>query len=374
MKTILMAICGLSPQVITETLFALNQTGRTVEAIHIITTQLGKEKILSTLLEPGAGYYFRYLREYEQEIRAIDFGPPTVHTVCDEQGREIPDIRDEADNEQLLRICLELTFRFTRNPETAVYFSVAGGRKTMSSCLALAAQMYGRSQDRLFHVLVSPEFEGNPDFFYPPKNSRLIELKDEKGNPYFKETRFAEISLIHLPFVSIRERLGERYLKKPFDPATLMMSLVREDRVRLVINLVQKKVIYQGIELDMMPSRLAFYAFFIMLKKECVLSVPSCNRCTECFLDLEGIFKNQKKIVDLYSKLAGNRPLEEMSDTGIVNLNADNFTMYKSKIHKELQNHFGLYALKDLGITSIGKRPNTHFGIGMDKGNIEIVY
>ena len=91
----------------------------------------------------------------------------------------------------------------------------------MSSCLALAAQMYGRSQDRLFHVLVSPEFESHPDFFYPPKTSRLLELRDEKGNPYYKESRYAEINLVHLPFVSIRERLGQEYLKKSLDPATL---------------------------------------------------------------------------------------------------------------------------------------------------------
>jgi CRISPR-associated protein (TIGR02584 family) len=374
MKNILLAVCGLSPQVITETLFALQQTGRTVDAIHIITTQQGKARILATLLEPGAGYYFRYLREYEQEIRRIDFGPPTIHIVCDGQEREIPDIRDETDNEQLLRICLDLTFRFTKDPETTVYFSLAGGRKTMSSCLALAAQMYGRSQDRLFHVLVSPEFESHPDFFYPPKISRLLELRDEKGNPYLKETRYAELTLVHLPFVSIRERLGEKYLKKPMDPATLMMSLVREDQTRLVINLLHKKVIYRGRELDMMPARLALYAFFAMVKKECPLLVNSCSRCSECFLDLEGIFTHQNKIADLYSKMAVNRPLEEMSDTGIVNLNADNFTMYKSKIHKDLQTSFGLYALKDLEIASTGKRPNTRYGIRIDRGKIEIVY
>ena len=87
MKTILLAVCGLSPQVITETLFALHQTGRTVEAIHIITTRRGKEKILASLLEPAAGHYFQYLREYEQEIRSIDFGPPTIHTLVNEQGQ-----------------------------------------------------------------------------------------------------------------------------------------------------------------------------------------------------------------------------------------------------------------------------------------------
>lgn len=374
MKTILLAVCGLSPQVITETLFALHQTGRTVEAIHIITTRRGKEKILASLLEPAAGQYFKYLLEYEQEIRSIDFGPPTIHTLTDEHGREIEDIRDEKDNEQLLRLCLDLTFRFTRDPESAVYFSVAGGRKTMSSCLALAAQMYGRSQDRLFHVLVSPEFEGNPDFFYPPKNSRLIELRDEKGNPYYKETRYAEITLVHLPFVSIRERLGQEYLKKPLDPATLMMSLVREEQSRLVINLLHKKIIYRGIEFDMMPARLALYAFFAMEKKECSLPREDCQGCTECFLDIQGIFAAQERIKGQYLKLADKRPVEEMSDSGIVELSADNFNMYKGKIRKELRDRLGLYALKDLDIISVGRRPNTRYGIGMDKGKIEIVY
>jgi CRISPR-associated protein Csx14 len=374
MKTIFLAVCGLSPQVITETLFGLHQTGRTVEAIHIITTQRGKEKILATLLEPGAGYYFRYLHEYEKEIRSIDFGPPTIHTLTNEQGRELEDIRDETDNEQLLRMCLELTFRFTSDPTSAVYFSLAGGRKTMSSCLALAAQMYGRSQDRLFHVLVSPEFEGNPDFFYPPKNSHLIELRDEKGNPYYKETRYAEINLVHLPFVSIRERLGREYLKKPLDPATLMMSLVREDQTRLVINLLHKKVTYRGIELDMMPARLALYVFFAMKKKECSLPKESCQGCTECFLDIQGIFADQERIKGQYLKLADKRPVEEMGDGGIVDLSADNFNMYKGKIRKDLRDRFGLYSLKDLDIVSAGRRPNTRYGIGMDKRKIEIVY
>jgi CRISPR-associated protein (TIGR02584 family) len=375
MKNILLAVCGLSPQVITETLFALHQTSRTVDAIHIITTQLGKERILTTLLEPGSGKYFQYLHEYEREIRSIDFGPPTIHTLCDDRGREIPDIRDEADNERLLNLCLDLTFRFTKDPDTAVFFSVAGGRKTMSSCLALAAQMYGRSQDRLFHVLVSPEFENHPDFFFPPKVSRLLELRDEKGNPYLKETRYAEVTLVHLPFVSIRERLGEKYLKKPFDPATLMMSLVREDQVRLVVHLVQKKVIFRGLELDMMPARLALYAFFVLLKKECIRENPGCLRCTDCYLGLDEILTHhQKRIADLYRKLAGSRPLEEMSDSGILKLDADNFNMYKSRIRQDLLRGFGLYALKDIDIASVGKRPNTRYGIPLDKEKIEWVY
>ncbi|MBW1847780.1 MAG: hypothetical protein JRJ27_11675 [Deltaproteobacteria bacterium] len=35
---------------------------------------------------------------------------------------------------------------------------------------------------------------------------------------------------------------------------------------------------------------------------------------------------------------------------------------------------FGSYILKDLEIASVGMRPNTRYGILMDKSRIEIVY
>jgi len=63
-----------------------------------------------------------------------------------------------------------------------------------------------------------------------------------------------------------------------------------------------------------------------------------------------------------------------MSDTGIINLNSDNFNTYKAKIKGNLLGRFGPYALKELEIASKGTRPNTQYGIMMDKARIEIVY
>ncbi|MBW1910795.1 MAG: TIGR02584 family CRISPR-associated protein, partial [Deltaproteobacteria bacterium] len=261
MKNILLAVTGLSPQVITETLYALHQNNRKVDAIHVITTRDGKERIYADLLGGKSGHYFRYLEEYGIEPSSIDFGHSNIHVIIDGHGNEIPDISNESDNEHLLRKCLELTFHFTSDPENCVLFSVAGGRKTMSSCLTLAAQMYGRNQDRLYHVLVSPEFESSRDFYYPPKKSRSIELKDKNGQPFFKETRYAEVNLIHIPLVSIRDQLAPDVLKEPRDPATLMLSLIKEEKYRLTINLISGKVIYKTTELDLMQSRMALYTF-----------------------------------------------------------------------------------------------------------------
>jgi len=374
MKNILLAVTGLNPQVITETLYALHQNNRYVDSIHVITTRDGKEKIYAELLGKSKGYYYRYLEEYNIDPDTINFGHRNVHVITDEHGIEIPDIVCESDNEQLLKKCLELTFHFTIDTEIAVFFSVAGGRKTMSSCLTLAAQMYGRPQDRLYHVLVSPEFESNRDFYYPSKESHTIELKDIQGQPFFKQTRYAQVNLIHIPFVSIREQLTTDMLREPKGPGSLLLSLIKEDAPRLTVNLISGKITCKKLELDMMPARIALYVFFAMQKKNCPLDTENCGNCTECFIDIQTVFKKQDHITDLYRKVCGTRPLNEMSDTGITNLSADNFNMYKGKIKGDLLNRFGPYALKELEIASVGTRPNTCYGILMDKAKIEIVY
>jgi len=194
--------------------------------------------------------------------------------VKDPHGIEIDDITGEEENEWLLRCCLEWAFRLTRDPSNAVFFSVAGGRKTMSACLMVAAQFYGRPQDRVFHVLVTPEFESNRDFFYPPKTSVPVELRDRNGQVFIKESKYATVNLVPLPFVSVRDQLSDDMLRRPKDPATLLLSLVREEPHLLTVDLTASRLIYKKRELDMMPARLALYAWFALHKKECKKRYP----------------------------------------------------------------------------------------------------
>jgi CRISPR-associated protein Csx14 len=373
MKNILLAATGLSPQVITETLFALHQQKREVHAIHLITTRQGKELVNANLLSPRDGRYYQYLREYDIDQRGIDFSVENVHTIKNSNGIDIDDITDEEENEWLLKKCLELTFSFTRDMNNAVFFSIAGGRKTMSACLMVAAQMYGRPQDRVFHVLVSPEFESNRDFYFPPGKSAPIELKDKEGQPYIKETKYARVNLVPIPFVSIRDQISNDLLNEPKDPATLMLSLVREKPYTLTVDIPVSKLRYKNLEIDMMPAKLALLAFFAMQKKECKKDLSSCRGCEDCFLDIKQVFDRQSQITALYKKIEGSREPSEMSDTGIIALNAENFNSYKTKIKKDLEKGFGLYALSELAIEPVGKKGETRYGIGIDRGKIRIV-
>ena len=374
MKRILLAVCGLSPQVITETLYALHQNYQPVDAIHVITTRDGKERIFAQLLSGRSGHYYRYLAEYGIDANSIDFGPDNIHVITDEHGNEIPDIVSESDNERLLGKCLELAFRFTADPATAVFFSIAGGRKTMSACLMVAAQMYGRPQDRVYHVLVSPEFESNRNFFYPPRKSKIIELLDANGQPFFKETKYAEINLVHIPFVSIRDRFSGEYLDSPKDPGTLLLSLIKEEEAKLTVNLLNLKVIYKHLEADLMPARLALYVFFVLQKKNCPKDVSSCGKCRECFMNIQEILGNQGVIADIYGRLRKHYYLGADRVSGIMKLDKENFNSYRSKVNADLRKIFGVHAVKDIGISPIGRRPNTRYGIKLDKSRIEVIY
>ena len=64
MRTTLLALCGLSPQVITETLYALIMEGKKPDAIKVITTREGKESINAHLLNPETGQFYQLLREF----------------------------------------------------------------------------------------------------------------------------------------------------------------------------------------------------------------------------------------------------------------------------------------------------------------------
>ena len=373
MKRVLLAVCGLSPQVITETLYALHQEGCLVDAIRVITTREGKTLINAYLLSPHDGKYYTFLRDYNIDPGKIDFSPHHVISVTDENGREIDDIADQEDNELFLKSCMEETFKLTQDPDCAVYFSIAGGRKTMGACLAIAAQCYGRPQDRIYHVLVSPEFESNRNFFYPPPLSVAVTLKDKNGHPYQKETRYAKITLVPMPFFSIRDRLVSDRLKEPNSPSSLFASLISEKRPELVIDMPEHKLWWKGKALEMMPARLALLTYFALLKKECRNDQLSCRRCHDCYKNIYEILKQSREIGNLYRRLSNHRYVLEMQDKGIQDLTKEYFNSLRSKIRKDIERGLGVNAAYEIAIMGVGSRPDTRYGIRVDKTKIRVV-
>lgn len=78
-RDILVAVVGLTPQVITETLYFLTQVRQppaSLAEIHVLTTRAGKEQVLTHLLAPSRGRF---------------------HTFCEEYGLDPPDFEKPSD-------------------------------------------------------------------------------------------------------------------------------------------------------------------------------------------------------------------------------------------------------------------------------------
>ena len=373
MKRLLLAVCGLHPQVITETLYALHQEGRMVDGLRLITTRKGKEACLAHLLEPGNGRFFSFLSEYGISLASVDFAPRHILVVTDDRGRELDDISSEEDNEAFLRVCMEEAFECTRDEEQTVFFSIAGGRKTMGACLALAAQIYARPQDRIFHVLVSPEFESSWDFFFPPAKSTRARLLDDKGQPFFKETKYARVTLAPMPFFPLRGRLTDRMLKRPEAPGALMLSVVKEKRAELIVDLILRTLTWKGFQLDLSPAHMALYAFFVLSKKQCIEGRETCRSCHECSIDYQSLNARQQEIARLHAMASAGGPAFVSSSSGIVSLSKENFNSYRAKINREIERRFGGVERERLGIMAVGKRPSTKYMIPLDRGRIRII-
>ena len=182
-----------------------------------------------------------------------------------------------------------------------------------------------------------------------------------------------QVNLINIPFVSIRKHISHENLRGVKDPGTLMLSLVQNVKPILRVDFILKKISYKNIEQDLMPAHLALYGFFAIQKKKCIKEIQTCRQCTDCYLKSFEILEKQPEITKIYKNLVGSMRINEMQGEGIINLDYENLRSLKSKIKKILETRFGTQALQDIEIASVDSRPDTRYGIRIDKSKLEIV-
>ena len=371
-RHVLLAVVGLSPQVITEALYALWDEGRPVDAVRCITTQTGAAAIYATLLARRNSPLDEFCRQYGIDRAALDFSLDAVEVLYRPTGEPMEDIVTEEDNEILLRACLELAHRLTADPDTAVSFLVAGGRKTMTSCLTLAAQCYGRAWDRIYHVLVSPEFENCRAFWFPPRESVPLQLRNSDGEVFYKETKYAQVTLVPIPFFSVRDLVEPALLDRPREPADLLQALVRNEPPVLEVSPDDGKVRFGRLEADLQPAHMALYTFFARRKLDC--DRPACADCTDCWLGAWEIANDHATaIARLYHDLPGSRTFDDRGAGTIACLSKENFRSFRTKTNRRLRGQLGTAAAELVKIASTGTRPDTRYGIPLDKTRIRIV-
>ncbi|MCG3158192.1 MAG: hypothetical protein DKINENOH_04833 [bacterium] len=203
-RHLLISVLGRTPQILTETLYALGVVRKIpISEIWVISTQEGQREAIDRLLHPEAGHFHQLKRDYPEALAPAVFTP--THILVARDGLlQVADIRQREHSEAFLELIMRVLWEKTALPEVALHCSLAGGRKTMSTYLALALQLLARPQDRLYHVLVDPpELENHPDFFYPPRKRKWLTLPQGRR----VDSRQARVHLVDIPFIRLRERL-----------------------------------------------------------------------------------------------------------------------------------------------------------------------
>lgn len=216
-RNILLCVAGLTPQIITETLYFLTQKrGERVDEIRVITTLPGQDKLLKSLLDPHEGKFFAFCRDYGIDPASIQFDRTSISAVQTSDGKTLDDIRlNEENNRTADRVC-EIVRELAKDDDARIHASAAGGRKTMGIFLASAMQLFGRRQDALSHVLVNEPFENHPEFFYPPPQAVMLDLKDRQGKVIGRvSTAEARVELADIPFVRLRGLLKDWLAELP---------------------------------------------------------------------------------------------------------------------------------------------------------------
>ncbi|WP_342674028.1 CRISPR-associated ring nuclease Csm6 [Candidatus Accumulibacter aalborgensis] len=351
-RRILVAVTGLSPQIVTETLYALAvapSARRFVPTeIHLITTRTGAEKARLALLSDDPGWFHRLCRDYA--LPPICFTTDTIHTLEDAAGKPLDDIRSPADNRRAADGITGIIRQLTADPDCALHVSIAGGRKTMGFFLGYALSLYGRPQDQLSHVLVSEPFEASIGFYYPTPSSRVLEMPGGR----LVDSALAQVTLAELPFVSLRHGLPEALLTGLASYNETVEAARRAlAPAELQIDLTARRIRAAGHEFGLPPAELALLSVFARraLRGEAPLPAPAKE-----FPDADW---KRRYLVEL-RWIAG--PLGDLDETERAlrkGMDGGYFSAHLSKLQKILRRQLGPAAEPYL-ISDGGTRPRRY--------------
>ena len=377
-KHILISLLGKTPQILTETLYALMvQQKIPISGVRVLTTEECLPAITANLLDSNSGKFYRFCRDWQIDSRQIKFNAQHI-LVAEDLGEKSYAPPDARQCEPLVNLILTELRALTSDPDTVLHCSLAGGRKTMSVYFAYALQFFGRGQDRLYHVLVQPQaFQNHQDFFYiPPQPQDLITAD---GNQI--STATAKIELIEVPYIRLRDRLAYLFNEKQLSFEKLVTMTQNElaqmpNLPPLEINLVTKRIKIGNRQINLSPIELAIYQYYAERTKNRPddISVKSYHSYFEY---AEGPFFPEaglKRLLTIYRGIAPYGTVERFEKTlDKGSLTFERACQYFSRIKRKIQGALQDDELAEYYIVSAVGRYRKCYGIKVDGAKIRIV-
>ncbi|MDQ6965188.1 MAG: CRISPR-associated ring nuclease Csm6, partial [Mariprofundales bacterium] len=327
------AVSGLSPQVLTETLYALLQRkGAIPDEVHLVTSSEGAERARLLLLSDTPGWFYRLCREYGLPEGCFHTG--RIHVLRDAAGAPMSDIRTPEDNAAAADGIIAVVRELTANADSAIHASIAGGRKTMGFYLGYAMSLFGRPQDKLSHVLVAEPYESLPDFFFPTQKKEIIYTRD--ATPL--DASQAQVWLAEIPFVRMRQGIPDALRKGAvsFSGVVEAASLAFQSP-SLHIDLGQRQLNMAIGSLRLPPADLAFYTWLARLQQQG-------SKGVRCPMDAVANLEYGQTVVDIYRRIhnfgiGGHDRTERVLSRG---MEKSYFEQRKSRINQALRLALGV--------------------------------
>lgn len=284
-SVVLVACVGTSPAVLTETVWALaHETVPVVpEKVVVITTSTGRDRVVSELLAGDDPVWSQMNKALFKNPDRIKLGTTDIRVIPDANNNEADDLRSADDNMRAADFMLRVLRQYTEDPDTVVCASIAGGRKTMSALMLSCMSLLGREDDKVYHVLTTPEaMSFRPKFYFPCKGSFEY---NEAGKTKKITGGKVKIELFEVPFVPIRGWFKEKYKGLPPSYERLV-GMIRSETPRAVV-FPSLEIDFDGVgNVRLLPSgrsvRLSAAEFVLL----CVIATgvdPSawCKRMTD---------------------------------------------------------------------------------------------
>lgn len=230
-KTVLVAVTGTSPSVLTETVWALykEKPDYLPDEIYVCSTSTGVDKVIEMRdrRTTGGSTVWQDLQKAVGKEMTLNFEP-----FLDKDGKQLADIKNSKD-QQLVADQLLDKVRSLKHPDSDVFrivCSIAGGRKSMSALMYAVMNLAGDVGDIITHVLVPDNVTACPDFFYPGQvNQKLMNRAGEEIT-----AKDVQVELAEIPFVPLRSLLGDKQRSKA---KGTFATLVKRARAELVVDM-----------------------------------------------------------------------------------------------------------------------------------------
>ncbi|WP_064604467.1 CRISPR-associated ring nuclease Csm6 [Photobacterium sp. J15] len=263
MKNILLSTTGTSPQVLTETLYAIHTSGKPFpDEIYVITTRSTRQMLMNGLFRDG---HLNALKE-EYQLPDFKFTEDHIWLIEDDNGQPIDDAKSIIDQTYMADFITRKVYQLTQKDDVAIHASLAGGRKTMAFYFGYAMSLLGREQDTLSHVFVNDDFEFVRDFWYPTRQPKWIAGKHGQGEV---DTSQAVVTLAEIPFVRMRQSVNPQLIESmgnmSFSQTVATLNATHRDDISISIHKKSKTLTLLGLDISLTAKELAFYIWLLQM-------------------------------------------------------------------------------------------------------------